>query len=42
LSSLLPQVIDKLTPDGQIPEGNIDFSKLASSALSGLFGSKSA
>lgn len=42
LSSLLPQVVDKLTPDGQVPEGNIDLSKLASSALSGLFGNKSA
>jgi uncharacterized protein YidB (DUF937 family) len=42
LSGLLPQVVDKLTPDGQVPEGNIDFSKLASSALSGLFGNKSA
>lgn len=42
LSSLLPQVVDKLTPDGQVPEGKVDLSKLASSALSGLFGNKSA
>ncbi len=42
LSNLLPQVVDKLTPDGKVPEGNIDLSKLASSALSGLFGNKSA
>jgi uncharacterized protein YidB (DUF937 family) len=42
LSNLLPQVVDKLTPDGTVPEGNIDLSKLASTALSGLFGNKSA
>lgn len=40
LSSLLPQVIDKLTPDGKLPEGNSTGDLLAS--LSGLFGNKSA
>lgn len=42
LSNLLPQVIDKLTPNGQVPEGGADLSKLAMSALSGLFGNKQA
>jgi uncharacterized protein YidB (DUF937 family) len=42
LSNLLPQVVDKLTPDGKIPEGNIDLTHQAMAALSGLFGNKSA
>jgi uncharacterized protein YidB (DUF937 family) len=37
LSNLLPQVIDKLTPDGKLPEGG-DLAHQAMSALSGLFG----
>ena len=41
LSSLLPQVIGKLTPDGKIPECS-DLAQHAISALSGLFGNKSA
>jgi uncharacterized protein YidB (DUF937 family) len=40
LSSLLPQVIDKLTPDGNLPTSNSTGDLLAS--LSGLFGNKSA
>ncbi len=36
LSNLLPQVVDKLTPDGKIPEGDI-LSK-GMSMLGGLFG----
>lgn len=36
LAKLLPQVIDKLTPNGQIPEGNVDFSQ-ALSGLAGIF-----
>ncbi len=42
LSNLLPQVVDKLTPDGKVPEGNVDLTHQAMAALSGLFGSKSA
>ena len=42
LSSLLPQLIDHLTPNGQVPAGGADMSKLAMSALSGLFGNKQA
>lgn len=42
LSNLLPQVVDKLTPDGKVPEGNIDLTHQAMAALSGLFGNKSA
>lgn len=41
LASLLPQVIDKLTPNGQVAEGGMDVSQVLSS-LSGLFGNKSA
>lgn len=41
LSSLLPQVIDHLTPNGQVPaEGDLTHQVLAS--LSNLFGNKSA
>ena len=42
LSNLLPQVVDKLTPDGKVPEGNVDLTQQAMAALSGLFGNKSA
>jgi len=42
LSSLLPQLIDHLTPNGHVPEGGADISKLAMSALSGLFANKQA
>jgi uncharacterized protein YidB (DUF937 family) len=38
LSNLLPQVVDKLTPDGKVPEGDI-VSK-ATDLLGGLFGKK--
>lgn len=38
LSDLLPQVVDKLTPNGKVPEGDI-LSK-GIDALSGLFGKK--
>jgi uncharacterized protein YidB (DUF937 family) len=38
LSNLLPQVVDKLTPDGKIPEGDI-LSK-GMDLLGGLFGKK--
>jgi uncharacterized protein YidB (DUF937 family) len=38
LSNLLPQVVDKLTPDGKIPEGDI-LSK-GMGMLGGLFGKK--
>ncbi|MDD4912476.1 MAG: YidB family protein [Sideroxydans sp.] len=41
LANFLPQVIDKLTPDGQVAEGGVDLSQ-ALSSLSGLFGNKSA
>jgi len=40
LASLLPQVVDKLTPDGNLPSGN-NVGQLLS-GLSGLFGNKSA
>ena len=41
LSHLLPQVIDKLTPHGQVPaEGDLQHQLLA--GLSGLFGNKTA
>ncbi len=36
LSALLPQVIDRLTPDGELPEGN-----LVENLLEGLLASKS-
>lgn len=42
LSNLLPQVIDKLTPDGKVPEGDVDLTHQAMAALPGLFGNKSA
>ena len=42
LSNLLPQLVDKLTPDGKVPEGNVDLAHQALGALSGLFGNKSA
>jgi uncharacterized protein YidB (DUF937 family) len=38
LSNLLPQAVDKLTPDGKVPEGDI-MSK-ATDLLGGLFGKK--
>lgn len=38
LSNLLPDVVDKLTPDGKIPEG--DILNQASDLLGGLFGKK--
>jgi uncharacterized protein YidB (DUF937 family) len=38
LSNLLPQVVDKLTPDGKVPEGDI-MSK-GMDMLGGLFGKK--
>jgi uncharacterized protein YidB (DUF937 family) len=38
LSNLLPQVVDKLTPDGKVPEGNI--LNKGMDLLSGLFGKK--
>lgn len=41
LSILLPQVIDKLTPHGQVPAES-DMAQQVWSGLSGLFGSKTA
>jgi len=38
LSNLLPDVVDKLTPNGKIPEG--DILGQASDLLGGLFGKK--
>ena len=38
LSNLLPDVVDKLTPDGKVPEGDI-MSK-GMDLLGGLFGKK--
>ena len=38
ISNLLPQAVDKLTPDGKVPEGDI-LSK-GMSMLGGLFGNK--
>ncbi|MBK7631967.1 MAG: DUF937 domain-containing protein [Ignavibacteriales bacterium] len=38
LSNFLPQAVDKLTPDGKVPEGNI-MSK-GMDMLGGLFGNK--
>jgi uncharacterized protein YidB (DUF937 family) len=38
LSNLLPGVVDKLTPEGKVPEG--DIMSQASDLLSGLFGNK--
>lgn len=38
LSNLLPQVVDKLTPEGKIPEGDIVSQGM--NLLSGLFGKK--
>lgn len=38
LSNLLPDVVDKLTPNGKIPEG--DILSQASDLLGGLFGKK--
>lgn len=38
LSSLLPQVIDHLTPNGQVPQGDLTHQVMA--GLSGLFGNK--
>lgn len=37
LASMLPQAVDKLTPNGQMPEGNLDLGSLTS-VLGGLFG----
>ena len=38
LSNLLPQVVDKLTPDGRVPEGDIMSNGM--DLLGGLFGKK--
>lgn len=38
LSDLLPQVVDKLTPDGKVPEGNI--LNKGMDLLGGFFGKK--
>lgn len=38
LTNLLPQAIDKLTPDGKVPEG--DILSQGMNLLGGLFGSK--
>lgn len=38
LSNILPGVVDKLTPDGKVPEG--DILSQASNLLGGLFGEK--
>jgi uncharacterized protein YidB (DUF937 family) len=38
LSNLLPQVVDKLTPDGKVPEGDIMSKRI--DLLGGLFGKK--
>lgn len=38
LSNLLPQVVDKLTPDGKVPEGDIMSKGI--DLLGGLFGKK--
>jgi uncharacterized protein YidB (DUF937 family) len=38
LTNLLPNVVDKLTPDGKVPEG--DIMSQASDLLGGLFGKK--
>ena len=38
LSNLLSDVVDKLTPDGKVPEG--DIMSQASDLLGGLFGKK--
>ncbi len=38
LSNLLPQVVDKLTPDGKVPEG--DLMSKGMDMLGGLFGKK--
>ena len=38
LSNLLPQVVDKLTPDGKVPEGDILSNGM--DMLGGLFGKK--
>ena len=38
LSNLLPGVVDKLTPEGKVPEG--DILSQASDMLGGLFGNK--
>jgi uncharacterized protein YidB (DUF937 family) len=38
LSNLLPQVVDKLTPDGKVPQG--DIVSQGTNLLGGLFGKK--
>lgn len=38
LSSVLPDVVDKLTPNGKVPEG--DILSQATDLLGGLFGKK--
>jgi len=38
LSNLLPDAVDKLTPDGKVPEG--DIMSQATDLLGGLFGKK--
>ncbi len=37
LADLLPQAVDRITPDGQIPSGNLDLGSLGS-MLSGFLG----
>ncbi len=41
LATLLPGVVDSMTPNGQLPESGSEISQLLS-GLSGLFGAKSA
>jgi uncharacterized protein YidB (DUF937 family) len=41
LSQLLPQVVDQVTPNGQVPQGG-DLSSALGSVLGGLFGGKPA
>ncbi|MXR37753.1 YidB family protein [Craterilacuibacter sinensis] len=38
LATALPQLVDKLTPDGEVPAGNTDLLSQGSSLLKGLFG----
>jgi uncharacterized protein YidB (DUF937 family) len=43
LSTLLPQVVDKLTPNGQLPAAGMDLTHyFAMTALSGFFGTNTA
>lgn len=41
LAAMLPQVVDSMTPNGQLPEGGTEISQMLS-GLSGLFGGKPA